>query len=87
TNKPDLASIALLLVVIVASLKILDILWQTVKFWVRLARRIMFWSAVAVLALWFFARGPAGVVEDIWYWKQEWGREYQGWKEQERLAR
>ncbi|KAI7157782.1 hypothetical protein KC349_g5379 [Hortaea werneckii] len=36
SQKPDLATIALLLIIVLVSLKILDMLWQTLLFWMRL---------------------------------------------------
>lgn len=87
TRKPDLATIALLLIIILASLKILDILWQTVKFWFRLARRLLLWGGLAALALWVYNRGPDGMADDLRYWQGQWGKEYVYWKERERVAR
>ena len=87
TRKPDLATIALLLVVIFVSLKILDILWQTVMFWLRMVRRVVFWGGLVVLAAWMWTRGPEGVVEDVGYWVGVWKEEKEHWVERERVAR
>ncbi|TKA80441.1 hypothetical protein B0A55_03387 [Friedmanniomyces simplex] len=87
SRKPDLATLALLLIIVLVSLKILDMLWQTLLFWVRLVRRLVFWGGMAALALWLWGRGPAGVVEDVRYWQGAWGQEYGYWKERERVAR
>lgn len=86
-RKPDLATIALLLVVIFVSLKILDILWQTLMFWVRMVRRVVFWGGLVVLAMWMWTRGPEGVVEDVGYWVGIWQEEKAHWSERERAAR
>lgn len=87
TRKPDLATIALLLIVIFISLKILDILWQTVMFWVRMLRRVVFWGGLVALAAWMWTRGPDGVAEDVGYWVGVWQAEKKHWVERERVAR
>ncbi|EMD01256.1 hypothetical protein BAUCODRAFT_144802 [Baudoinia panamericana UAMH 10762] len=86
-RKPDLATIALLLVIVILSLKVLDMLWQTVVFWFKMARRLLFWGVLAALGLWMWTRGPEGVWEDVQYWSEAWGKEYGYWKEQEKVAR
>lgn len=87
SRKPDLATIALLLIILFVSLKILDMLWQTMLFWLRLARKIVFWGGLAALALWLYTRGPDGVMEDVEYWLQVWNHEHEYWRERERAAR
>ena len=80
-QKPDLASILLVLLILFLSLKILNMLWQAVMFWVRLATRIIFWGGAAVIALWIANRGVDGAVEDMQHWSQVWTGEYQHWKD------
>ena len=87
SKKPDLATIALLLIIIFVSLKILNMLWQTLLFWVGLARKLVFWGGLVSLAVWMYARGPEGVMEDVDYWWQVWTKEYQYWREREDVAR
>ncbi|KAK3072319.1 hypothetical protein LTR53_007052 [Teratosphaeriaceae sp. CCFEE 6253] len=87
SRKPDLATLALLLIIVLVSLKILNMLWQTLLFWLRLARRIVFWGGLAVVALWMWSRGPAGMVEDVQYWRGAWSHEYDYWKEREQVTR
>ena len=43
-NKPDLATAALLLIILFVSLKILNMVYQTFVFWVRTAVRVVFWA-------------------------------------------
>lgn len=62
-------------------------LWQTVKFWVRMIGRLTFWGVVLGLAVWMWTRGADGVGEDVRFWAGKWGEEYEGWKEKERFAR
>lgn len=87
SRKPDLATIALLLVIFFISLKLLNMLWQTVMFWFNLARRLLFWGGLVVLGLWMYTRGPEGVQEDVQYWMGVWTNERDYWKERERAAR
>jgi hypothetical protein len=87
SQKPDLATLALLLIVLFISLKILNMLYQTVVFWLRMAWRLVFWGGLISLGLWMYTRGPEGVTEDLQHWYQTWNGEYQHWTEQERLAR
>lgn len=87
SRKPDLATIALLLIILFVSLRLLNMLWQTLLFWVRLARALAFWGGLLALALWVHARGVAGVRQDVEYWWGVWGREYEYWRENESVAR
>jgi len=74
-TSPSLTTIALLLIVLLISLKLLNMLVQAVMFWVRMAVRILFVSAIFFVGCWIWARGPEGVIEDatgvVQYWKGE----------------
>ena len=87
SSKPDLATLALLLIILFLSLKILNILVQTLLFWLRLAKRIAFWGGLLGLGVWMYTRGPEGVGEDLGYWWSVWNQDYQYWSERERVAR
>lgn len=87
SSKPDLATIALLLVIIFISLKILNMVVGTVLFWFRMARKVAFWGTLVALALWMYTRRPVGVAEDLGHWYGVWKGEYAHWSEQEKLAR
>jgi hypothetical protein len=86
-NKPDLATVALLLIILFVSLKILNMVYQTFVFWLRTAIRVVFWGCLGTLAVWMYHRGPDGVVEDVSYWYGAWSGEYEYWKEREKMAR
>lgn len=77
-TSPSLTTVALLLIILLISLKILDMLWRAVLFWLNLATKILFWGGMAVMACWIYARGPEGVVQDIanfaGTWRGELGR-------------
>lgn len=87
SRKPDLATIALLVVILFISLKLLNMLWQTFMFWINLARRAVFWGGLVMLGLWMYTRGPEGVQEDVQYWVEVWTSERDHWKEKDRAAR
>jgi hypothetical protein len=87
SRKPDLATVALLVIILFVSLKILNMLYQTFVFWLRMAWRIVFWASLAALALWMYHRGPEGAVEDVGYWWNVWNQDYDYWRERERVAR
>lgn len=87
SQKPDLATIALLLVILFISLKLLNMLWQTILFWVNLARKVVFYGGLVGLGLWMYTRGAEGVQEDISYWVEVWTTERDYWRERERVAR
>lgn len=87
SHKPDLATIALILVIVLVSLKLLDMLWQTMLFWLRLLKTVLFWGGLVALALWMWSRGPDGMMVDMEHWWGVWNQEYGYWKERERVAR
>jgi hypothetical protein len=89
TQKPDLATLALLLVIIFLSLKILNMLVNTVMFWIRLASKIIFWGSLAIAGLWMWTRGPQGVMEDVGHWSGVWTAEYKHFTDRtnEKIAR
>ncbi|GAB7350825.1 hypothetical protein MBLNU459_g1359t1 [Dothideomycetes sp. NU459] len=86
-QKPDLATIALMLLILFLSLKLLNMLWQAVMFWVRLATRIVFWGGLIVLGFWLANRGAEGAMEDVGYWTGVWKSNYEHWKDQAESAK
>jgi len=64
TQQPDIASVVLLLILLFISLKVLNILFNTVMFWIRLAIKMAFYGSILGLGMWVYTRGPEGVVED-----------------------
>jgi hypothetical protein len=70
-DKPDLTKIALMLVILYISLKLVSMLVQSVLFWVRLAFRITFWGGLVVLAFWLSQRGVDGAAEDVEHYKSQ----------------
>ncbi|PSK37447.1 hypothetical protein B9Z65_2189 [Elsinoe australis] len=87
TEKPDLASLALLLILLFISLKVLNLLYQAVMWWVRLAFRLVFWGAIIATVTWLFVRGPDGVMDDMSRLADTWKGEYGYWQAREQEAR
>ncbi|KAG8625897.1 hypothetical protein KVT40_006298 [Elsinoe batatas] len=87
TEKPDLASLALLLILLFISLKVLNLLYQAVMWWVRLFFRLVFCGAIIAVVTWFVSRGPDGVVEDAGRLIDIWKGEYGYWRAREQEAR
>jgi hypothetical protein len=76
-TQPDVASILALLAVLFISLKILDMMYRAVMFWVNMVIRLAFWGSILVLGLWVWNRGPEGFIEDITGLAEHWMGEYE----------
>ncbi|KAF1915188.1 nuclear pore assembly and biogenesis-domain-containing protein [Ampelomyces quisqualis] len=90
-TQPDIASILALLAMFFISLKILDMAYRAVMFWVNMALRLVFWGVVVVLGMWMWNRGVDGFVEDVGglvdYWTgkyEKYSGEVKGFRERER---
>ncbi len=86
TTAPDLATLALLLIILFLSLKILDMLRRAVMFWVALAIRAVTWGTVIFGILWVFNRGVDGVVQDVEYYTRFFFAEWRRWEDQAAAA-
>ncbi|CBX92596.1 hypothetical protein IAQ61_006016 [Plenodomus lingam] len=75
-TQPDVASILLLLVALFISMKVLDMMYRAVLFWINLALRLAFWGGVLALGMWVWTRGPEGFVEDVTGLTEYWLAEY-----------
>ena len=71
-----------MLVILYISLKLVNMLVQSVLFWVRLTFRITFWGGLVVLAFWLSQRGVDGAAEDVGYWYRMWKGELDYYKSQ-----
>ena len=76
-TQPDVASILALIAVFFISLKILDMMYRVVMFWVNMVLRLVFWGSMLVLGLWLWNRGVDGFVEDIQGLGEHWAGEYE----------
>lgn len=90
-TQPDVASILALLAILFISLKILDMAYRAVLFWVKLVVRLVVWATVLGLGLWLWNRGVDGFVADVGELAEYWGKEYskyagevKGWSEYEK---
>jgi hypothetical protein len=77
TTQPDLASIAVLLIVLFVSFKVVDMAYRAVMFWVNLVLRLMFWGAIFSIGVWVYSRGLEGFTEDVQDLAEYWSGEYQ----------
>ncbi|KAF2002840.1 hypothetical protein P154DRAFT_461780 [Amniculicola lignicola CBS 123094] len=89
-TKPDVASIILLVILLVVSLKILDMAFRAVLFWIKLVLRLAMWGAIGSIGLWVYTRGVDGFIDDVSglaeHWKAEYDRysgEVKGYKSQQ----
>ncbi|KNG51485.1 Nuclear pore assembly and biogenesis protein, APQ12 [Stemphylium lycopersici] len=76
-TQPDVTSIVALLFIFFISLKILDMMYRAVIFWINLAIRLVFWGGILVVGLWVWNRGPEGFVEDVSGLAEYWMGEYE----------
>jgi hypothetical protein len=86
STSPSLGSIALVLVILFLSLKILGILYRTIIWWLSLAVRVGLVGGGILMAGWVYSRGPDGAVADVQYYGDYWMREYQKRKRLAQLA-
>jgi len=75
------------LIILFISLKILNILYQTVIFWVSLVFRVLFWGSFVALGFWVWNRGIDGVINDAQTIATDWKGQYDYFQEQADLAR
>lgn len=76
-TQPDVATILALLAIFFVSLKILDMMYRAVMFWVNMVLRLVLWGSVVVLGLWVWNRGLDGFVDDVSGLMEYWGGEYE----------
>ncbi|KAH7385593.1 nuclear pore assembly and biogenesis-domain-containing protein [Pyrenochaeta sp. MPI-SDFR-AT-0127] len=76
-TQPDVASILALLAIFFISLKILDMMYRAVIFWVNMVLRLVFWGSILLVGLWVWNRGVEGFVEDLQGLGEYWVGEYE----------
>lgn len=87
SSNPDLATIAILVIVLFISLKIMNMLYRTIMWWISLLTRLVFLTAVLMTGLWIWQRGFSGAANDATAVGQKWQKHYQYWQQQEVNAR
>ena len=87
STSPDLATIAILVIILFISLKILNMLYRTIVFWVSLVTRLMFWTLILGFSLWIWQRGLQGAMTDASAWGETWSKNYDRFQQQELNAR
>ncbi|KAF2189778.1 hypothetical protein K469DRAFT_625740 [Zopfia rhizophila CBS 207.26] len=81
TTQPDVASILMLLAILFISLKILEMAYRTVMFWVNLVFKVLLWGSIAGVSYWIYTRGLDGFVEDVQHLVEVWLGEYEKFNE------
>lgn len=89
-TQPDVASILALIAIFLISLKILDMAYRAVMFWVKLVIKLAFWGTVVGVGFWVYNRGPEGFMGDLselgGYWLgqyEKFARDAKGWQKAE----
>lgn len=77
TTQPDIASLALLLIILFVSFKILDMAYRAVVFWISLVFKLVMWGGIIVLGFWVYNRGVDGFAEDVRELVEFWSGEYE----------
>jgi len=83
---PSWSTIFLLCVVLYLSLKVVDMLWRAIWFWISFILKIVFWLSIALVGLYTWNRGIEGTYEDLMYYVDYWMNEYGMWQRQAQLA-
>lgn len=65
TEQPSLLSLALLAILLVISLKVLDMVRRTVIYWISLAIRLTIYVSVAIVGMWMYQRGVEQSLDDL----------------------
>jgi hypothetical protein len=76
-TQPDVATILLVVAIFFISLKVLDMMYRAVMFWVNMALRLVFWGAIVVLGMWVWNRGVDGFVDDVGGLMEYWTGQYE----------
>lgn len=76
----------MLLILLLVSLKILDMLYRAVLFWVRLAVQIAIYGTIALVGFWVYTRGFEGAFNDaqelVNHYSAVWNKDYAHYKKQ-----
>lgn len=64
-DAPDIATLVLLAVILVISLKLLDIVRNTILFWIRMTLKLGMWVLVATIGLYVWLNGIEQSMESL----------------------
>ncbi|KAL8854586.1 MAG: hypothetical protein Q9221_000621 [Calogaya cf. arnoldii] len=65
TKQPSLASLALLAILLLVSLKLMDVLRKAIISWITFAIRIIIYASVMLVGVWAYQRGLEQSLEDL----------------------
>ncbi|KAL8939027.1 MAG: hypothetical protein Q9211_002933 [Gyalolechia sp. 1 TL-2023] len=65
TEQPSLLSLALLALLLVISLKVLDMVRRTVIYWISIAIRLVMYVGMVIVGMWVYQRGLDQSLEDL----------------------
>ncbi|KAI4193836.1 MAG: hypothetical protein LQ348_002762 [Seirophora lacunosa] len=65
TEQPSLTSLALLAVLLIVSLKVLDMLRRAVVYWISVAIRLAMYAMALIVGMWIYQRGLEQTLEDL----------------------
>lgn len=64
-DAPDMTTVALLAIMLLISLKLLNMLRKTIIYWISMAMRLTMWVSVAAVGLYVWQRGIEQSMEDL----------------------
>lgn len=84
-TQPDVASILLVIAIFFISMKILDMMYRAVLFWINLVFQLVLYGGMAVLGIWIYTRGVEGFVEDVTDLGHRWMGEYEKYSDEVKM--
>jgi hypothetical protein len=80
-SQPSLGTVAVLLIVLLLSIKIFNYIINAVLFWVYLVVKLIFYGSLILFGFYVYQRGPEGVIEDVQGFVSTWSGEYEKQKQ------
>ena len=65
SEQPSLVSLALLAILLLVSLKLLDMVRRAVIYWISIAIRLLMYASFAFVGIWVYQRGLEQSLEDM----------------------
>jgi hypothetical protein len=80
-SQPSLGTVAVLLIILLISMKIFNYLVNAVLFWVYLFAKIVFYGSLILVGFYVYQRGPEGALKDMNAFVNRWNGEYEKHKQ------